>query len=116
MRKAWLGLSLVLAGCGVKQDDYIGEYVEAECAFALECYPPAVLEFYGWNDEAECQTQRGGELTAQTDGCTYDKKAAKACLKAFKDAACPAEGEDPVLPAICNDVWTCNGDSDTDAQ
>ncbi len=108
---------LFAAGCSVDSTEFISKYAEAECEFAMLCYEPSILQFNGWSDAAECVTERGPELTGDSQDCTYDKKKAKACLKAMKDLPCPTEG-DPVVPEICTQVFTCDGtgtpDTDTD--
>lgn len=108
------GLVMVfVAGCSVDSTDFIAKYAESECDFAMRCYEPSILEFYGWDDAAECVQERGPEITGDSEGCTYDKKKAKACLKAMKELACPAEG-DPVVPEVCTQVFTCDGADTTD--
>jgi hypothetical protein len=103
---------VALAGCGVKEDAFVSKYVEEECAFALSCYDPAILNFYGWTDADACIAQRGPEIVTAAEGCVYDKKAAKECLKEFDEMACP-DG-DPLPPAICGQVWDCGAGGDTD--
>ena len=108
------GLMLVFAaGCSVNSTEYIAKYTDAECDFALRCYEPSILEFYGWTDVAECVSERGPEITGDSADCVYDKKKAKSCLKAMKDLACPTEG-DPVIPEVCTQVFTCDGADTTD--
>jgi hypothetical protein len=121
MRYGWLAL-IAVAGCGWDEEKYIEKYVTAECEYAFGCYTDAQIEFYGWTDVDDCIATRGSEVTGASEGCVYDKKVAKDCVKAFEDLAC-ADGEDPGanLPAICATVFTCeddgggdtNGDTDT---
>lgn len=94
-----------LAGCGVDQTEFIADYAVAECDFAMACYDPAILEFRGWTDAATCVQQRGPEITGDSEGCTFDKRLAKDCLKAMKDITCP-DG-DPLVPEVCTQVFAC---------
>ncbi len=104
-----------LAGC-MDESSFIAEYVEAECAYAVECYDQAILDFNSWDSEQACADDRGPVMTAEYAGCTIDRATARECLGAIRDLACPSEGEDPALPAICAQVWTCPEPSaDTDA-
>lgn len=103
-----------LVGCSIDETAYISKRAEVECDYAMRCYPPSVLEFNGWTDAEECVAERGPELTGDAEGCVFDKKRAKTCLKQFEVATCPADGADPVFPVICDDVFTCGG-VDTDA-
>lgn len=120
MRRAVIVAVLGLAGCGLSDTEYIQKRVEIECNYALECYPASRLEFYGWTDAATCIAERGPEVTGDAQGCVFDKKKAKDCLKQFEDAACPADGADPVFPVVCDQVFDCagadttGGDTDTD--
>ena len=113
MRPVWIAAIGLLVGCGVKEDAFIDKFAERTCEWALECYDDASLEFLGWTDLDACIQDFGGRYLADVQGCTYDKKAAKDCLKAMKDATCPAEGEDPALPTVCEAVYDC-GDGSTD--
>lgn len=101
MRRAPLySSSLLLAGC-LSGEKFVSEYVEAECTYALECYDEAVLNFRGWDSVETCMDVRGPEYAGQIDGCILDKSAGRECLKQLKGLGCPADGEDPTLPAIC---------------
>ncbi len=117
MRRWWAFGLLGLMGCSLSQEKFIAKYAEAECALAFECYDAQLLEYYGWQAEEECVTERGGELTGYAVECpTYDPAIAKACLAAMKDVGCPAAGSDIDIPAGCEDVFTgCNAE-DTDVQ
>jgi hypothetical protein len=123
MRKFVLLAVFGMTGCGLDPTAYISKRAEIECDYAMRCYPPSVLEFYGWGDAEECVAERGPELTGDAEGCTFDAKKAKACLKQFEDAACPADGEDPVFPVVCDEIYDCGtvdtdggGDTDTDVR
>lgn len=107
---------VLLGGCKWDETEYIERRVEAECEFALACYDAPVLEFYGWTDAETCVAEYGPRLTGATQGCTYDAKAAKDCVKGFKDLDCAA-GDDPTTayPEACLTVFTaCDGVDDTD--
>lgn len=112
-----LPLLAALAGCSLSEEAFVQDFVEADCAYILECTSEPILAFQGWETEEDCRTDRGPEVAADAAACVYDKKAAKACLDALELEPCAAEGEDRVFPAICQDVFTlCDGaDSDTGA-
>lgn len=108
-------LACVLAGCGPSQESFTSDYVAAECQYRIDCYDPAVLEFYGYDTVDGCTASFGPEFVTDHQGCTYDKAAAKACLKAFDALSCPADGDEPADPEACARVLTgCSG-GDTDA-
>lgn len=112
-----LPLLAALAGCGLSEEAYVQDFVEADCAYLLECTSEPILAFQGWETEEDCRADRGPEVATLSANCVYDKKAAKACIDAVELQACVAEGEDREYPAICQDVFTlCDGtDPDTGA-
>ena len=115
MRVLLGGLVLSMAGCGPNSEHYVAEYVDLQCAFALECYDEAVLEFYGWDSQETCVSDFGAQVATAVEGCaTYDKAAAKQCLKEMEALQCPAEGEDPTFPLICDTVYGDCEAADTD--
>ncbi len=112
-----LPLLAALSGCGLSEEAYVQDFVEADCAYLLECTSEPILAFQGWDTEEDCRADRGPEVASDSAACVYDKKAAKACIDAVELQTCAAEGEDRAYPAICQDVFTlCDGaDPDTGA-
>ena len=113
MRALALAMIVVLAGCGLKEEKFEEKFAVANCEWALECYDDASLEFLGWDDLDACVNDFGGRYIAETQGCVYDKKAARQCLRAMKKHPCPPAGEDPALPETCEAAFVC-GDESTD--
>ena len=116
MRAALLFLGL--ASC-LSEEKYTNDYVAAECKYALTCYDDATLAFYDWASEDDCVAVRGPQFAGEVQNCVLDPKAGHECLKQLKVLACPGEGEDPELPAICANAFpncdgTTSGPPDTD--
>lgn len=111
MRAAPFLAVLVLTACGVKQDDYPSRFAEAYCEWAVEaaCVDSAVLEFNGWTDLESCVPSFGGRYQSAVEGCVYDGKAAKQCLKEMKKHPC---GDGATLPESCDVAFMC-GDGDS---
>lgn len=112
MRAPWLvALTLVactLVACGGKREaeDYLVEYVDAYCAFALECADPAQLAFDGVASPEACVSQNGPALAAQWEGCVLDQQDADRCLTFLAGTDCPEEGDiDDVIPVECFSAW-----------
>jgi len=104
-RVSWLASFAMLAGC-LSDDAFVDKYVDAECELLMGCYPPAVLTFLGWDTIEDCVAEQSQELVNEADGCTFDRKAGKACIQQMKDVtACPAEGDAFIPPEICDDVF-----------
>jgi hypothetical protein len=106
---AVVAAALALAGCKMDGDEFVGDYTNAYCTYALACFEPAVLEFEGWQSEGECVESFGPDYAGQYEGCEVDSKTAKQCVKQMDALGCPAEGDDPgeSLPEICATVWNC---------
>lgn len=99
------GLLLLLAACGPNPPKFIEKVVELDCDYIQACEDDAILTFTGWNDRATCISDAVLRWEDRTSGeCEYDKKAAKACLKALEDyaATCPRDDDGaPMLPEAC---------------
>jgi len=107
MRKAWVvSLVVAVAGCSLSEGRYVEEFVELDCTYALDCYDEAVLSFLGWDSLEVCMDDLGPEVTAEGEGCLFDRKAAKECLKKLEERTCAGEGEDHVYPSICEKAFT----------
>lgn len=107
--RAWPILTaLILSACGTKAEDFPGKYGEAYCEWAVvdECLDASVREFNGWTDLETCIGDFGGRFAAVTEGCVYDKSAAKQCLKDMKKHPCSSA---PDVPAACEVVFLCDG-------
>lgn len=104
----------VLSGCGWSETRYIDEFVQKDCEVRMECHDPAVLTFLGWETHDDCVADRGPEVTAMADDCTYNKKAARDCVKAMDEMACPEDGTELDYPEICDEVFLACEDTDGD--
>lgn len=106
MRRVFvLTLASLLAGC-LSDDAFVDKYVETECELLMGCYSEPVRNFLGWDTVEDCIADEGQDLVNEADGCTFDRKAARACIQAMKDVtACPEEGAAFEPPAICDDVY-----------
>lgn len=103
---SFLPLLGLLVGCKPSEEAFVQDFVEADCAYLIECTSEPILNFQGWQTEADCQADRGPEVATQAANCIYDKRVANACLDAVEDQICAAEGEDREYPPICADVFT----------
>ncbi len=113
MRKALVGLFAVgLAGCGYTDTSFINDYVDQHCEYALACYDEATLQFLGWDTEATCVAAYGPQFASVGLGCDYDKDAARECIKQLKDVECAPQGQDPMVPSICDSVYSHCEDTD----
>lgn len=114
MRRVLLGACcLLLSGCW-SESKFVDEFVDAECTFLMECYDEAILNFLGWDTLEDCIADEGVRVVTEAEGCTYDRKAAKPCVKELEEATCPEDPTDFELPAICEDVFVdCEANSDT---
>lgn len=100
---------VALTGCGLSEDKYAEESIRLSCEFIIECF--ADLDLY--EDVDECITEVTADQEDPPEDCVYDAKAAKDCLSELEDMACPAAGELPETPDVCNDVYTdCGGETD----
>lgn len=97
--------AMLVAGCAWSEDRFVNEFVEADCAFLVECYDDAVLEFLGWDSVDDCIQDRGTEVVTDAEGCEYNKRAARACVKGIEEMACPADGSEPDYPLLCDEVF-----------
>lgn len=113
-------LALTSAACRMSDDAFVDKFVEADCAYLMECSSDPVLAFQGWETIEDCMADRGPEVAYDVETCDYNKVAAGACVKAIEEQTCAAEGEDREFPAICQDVLTnCSDDdsgTDTDTE
>lgn len=108
MRSAWLGILGIAWGCGMSEDRFITKFANASCEALAECDSEALVDH--WGDQAGCTVAYGDFLRTWSVDCDdYDKKKAKACIKALKSMDC-GDLEDGVLTEECEDVWSdCEG-------
>lgn len=90
----------LLAGCSLSEDKFAEDFTQAECEWAVTCYPGV------YTSVEECVSD-GSAIESPADDCTYDPKAARDCLKGTQDLACPDDGSFPERPAACDEVYTC---------
>ncbi len=110
-----LALLIGLSACSVSEERFIADMSEAECTYATQCFTEEILTFYAWDSVESCQSDQGPIYAAlQRDCTTYDKKAARDCLKALQERTCQGEGPDFDNPAVCADVFTSCEGQDTD--
>jgi hypothetical protein len=102
-----------LAGCGGKAEtEFVLQYTDLYCDAYLKCVDPVLQVFDGMPTQEECEGTYGPPMSAQSDVCKLEKKAARACLDGMATMKCPSDGEEieDVLPAACASVWKkCEG-------
>lgn len=101
----WLALASV-AACGVKEEEFVPEYVDLYCAAWLDCTDPAELVFDGIDGVDYCLATFGPVFAEKAETCKLKKGKAKKCLDSMALLTCPSEGAlDDALPLVCLDVW-----------
>ncbi|MBW1879515.1 MAG: hypothetical protein JRJ84_14220, partial [Deltaproteobacteria bacterium] len=90
MRSVLLGICvLALTGCRWSEARFFDEYAEADCTFLMDCLDPAVLTFLGWGSLADCIEDKGTEAVTEAQGCEYNPRAARSCVKGIEEMTCP---------------------------
>lgn len=102
-----------LTGCGWSESKFVEKYAETDCAYLMECLDPAVLTFLGWDTTQDCVDDRGTEIVTEAQGCEYNRKAARTCVKGIEEMTCPADGEEPDYPPECSEVYFDCDEGDT---
>lgn len=98
---------LALAAC-YNEASFDDDLADVGCAWTVECYPDLFADV----DACKAEADTG---TASDVVCTFDAAAAKDCIDAWEALACPAEGETPEYPSVCDNVYTdCTGGVDTE--
>ena len=118
MRFIIMALPAFLIGCGVSEDQFEDEYLQATCDKLFECTDSADIEaagdfwFFG-ADSAECyDILTSGDTVADTGSseeeaeCSYDKSAASECLADYEALSCDDYAA-ASFPESCNNVYTC---------
>jgi len=112
-----MALPAVLIGCGVNEEQFEDEYLQATCDKLFECTDAADIKaagdfwFFG-ADSAECyDILSSGDTVADTGStevaeCTYDKSYAGECLADYEALSCEDYAA-ASFPDSCNNVYTC---------
>ncbi len=106
----FLSACALMSGC-LAEDKFVEKSIEADCLYRQACLPEAVLTFNNWTDTPTCHRDARDfwEDLGAADGCEYDKKTAKACLKALEDQAISCPGDELTIPDVCfNSFETCS--------
>lgn len=94
---------LLLGACGVSEEKFQEQYAEKACTLTMECSADESGGFF-FDSQEECESFFALALSLGTDGCDYDKKAAKDCLNALDEATCDNAGDE--LESTCAEVYT----------
>ena len=103
--------ALAFTGCRWSEARYFDAYAEADCTFLMDCLDPAVLNFLGWETLDDCIQDKGTQAVTEAEGCEYNPRAARPCVKGIEEMTCPPDGEEPDYPPICETVFDCAGDT-----
>jgi hypothetical protein len=94
-----LWLALALGACAYTEDQFREDADEATCAWKADC-------FGGVSDD-ECLADAEASWSGPPEGCVYDEEAAQDCVDQLERLECPVNGEETVLPEVCDWVWDC---------
>lgn len=107
-------LSLAAGGCGMDGQSFLEDLYAEQCTYEFACQPGMAEQAYG--DEDGCQEVYAPYVetgVAFFEGCQFESKAARECLKMLSDFNCVASaGEfDPLLD-VCDvyEIWTCEAE------
>ena len=92
---------LLLAACGVTQEDFPEAYAAAVCAKSDECDTLGGMSIEDCEDAMATFAE-----TVMLDGdCAYDPDAGKACIEETESSACdaPSDDGDSACDTICGD-------------
>jgi len=108
-------LALAQTACfGVNEKNWPDRWAKNRCQFAKSCEKATF--WFNYADMGECvddQLALYEELDDVYSGCSFDKKMAKACIKAMNTRCKVAGAEYEELFEPCLEVWDC-GASPTD--
>jgi hypothetical protein len=112
-------LALAQTACfGVNEKNWADRWAKNRCQFAKSCEKATF--WYNYEDMDECvdhQLELYQEADDLYDGCTFDKKEARACIKALNSRCKVAGAEYETRFEACGDVFDCGGDAeDTSAE
>ncbi|MBN2797655.1 MAG: hypothetical protein JXX28_00765 [Deltaproteobacteria bacterium] len=91
---------LALSAC-YNEDKFADDLADAGCTWTVACYP----DLYA--DVDACLADSTTTEETDTTDCTFDAAAAKDCVAAWEELACPAEGEMPSFPDCANVYTDC---------
>jgi len=108
MRNTALLISfMAMTGCGLSEEKFEEKYADAYCDWLDGC--AKISEQHGTIDDCLDFQKIFADETLTPDGCSFDAKQAKACLKEIEDnEECVTEDS---IPDECREVSSC---SDTD--
>ena len=89
----------VLSACGMKEDKFKEQYIDASCQTLMECDEFTAALFGG--DVETCKTLFSLAWSESTSGCEYDSSAAKECIDGIEGLEC-----DGSAPGACEEVYT----------
>ena len=103
---------LSLSACGavpgvMSQGEFSRKYAEQLCDRTFDCDEAGAEAL--WGTEDDCQKETSKDLRSSYDNaCDYEGKAARQCLKSFKELACnPHFTEIQAHIELCESVWEC---------
>lgn len=90
------------SGCTDEEEfEFIADYEELYCDAYVLCASDEMLRVI---NHRECLEYYRGETYPDTPDCRFDPDAASACVELLRTAGC--SGDDPELPAVCDDVYS----------
>lgn len=91
-------LLVMLAIACMGEDRFQARYDEEVCLWRQDCFG---------DDLGECLDDAAEDWQGSKEGCDFDRRAAKECLKDLQYMDCPTETWDAGFPFACADVWDC---------
>ncbi len=111
MRMSRLVLVLAIGGCKLSEENFHQEFAALHCAEAQECMADLFSQAFASVEECEVEISEMLSTGWADAQCTYDAKAAKACLEDNEEADCTDFDPDPI---VCIDVYvSCLGSPGT---
>lgn len=111
---------LLLAACGLPEDDFVDGTIQETCRLLVTC-PTEGEGFLEFESESDCRGfLRLFGAGSAGEGCDYSARAAKTCLDAFEAMTCEEYLSGADRPSVCDDVytgdceWTQPADTSTD--
>jgi len=96
-------LVLLLAACGLTEDNFPQRRAEVYCPRYLECAPQDTLDALGVATVDDCVAlQTSGQAT--TEDCAFDARAAQDCLDVIEEVSCEdlvAQQNMPACLLVC---------------
>ncbi len=114
---ALVGIVGLTTACGLTEKGFLKKLYKEKCAYEFSCYGEAAGT--SWGSEDACRdayepvVDDGLEFF---DGCKYDSKEAKDCLKVMKDAECGPTGQAAITTSCdVTTIWQCTEDGEQGA-